>query len=299
MIENIHSLKEFFLSRASRLYNDAQIRQAIFNKEALKNYPSKKNKSVFMSILCLYLEEAELTIQLLKKVGASKSSSILEIGGGLGLVYAFLRKEGYNIVSIEPSASSYDGRYETALRIFRILGVSPQGWHPSPAEETSSLKRKFDVIVSNNVLEHIQDLDSAFESMKNALKKGGIMWHNTVNYIIPYEPHFNMVLFPFFPKLTVLFKPELKNSSLWNGLNFITAAELKKICKKHNLKIQFQRNVLFESFERLGNDEEFAKRQRYFILIYKLLRKTRTLKLLKLVPPSIATPIQFSIRKNG
>src|SRR3989338_5929116 len=102
MIENIHSLKEFFLSRASRLYNDAQIRQAIFNKEALKNYPSKKNKSVFMSILCLYLEEAELTIQLLKKVGASKSSSILEIGGGLGLVYAFLRKEVYNIVSIEP-----------------------------------------------------------------------------------------------------------------------------------------------------------------------------------------------------
>ncbi|MBW1859142.1 MAG: methyltransferase domain-containing protein, partial [Deltaproteobacteria bacterium] len=144
------------------------------------------------------------------------------------------------------------------------LGIDSSHWYPFFAEECGKINTTFDIVFSYGVLEHVRDLRQTLLGLKSVLKPGGKMIHWTVNYLIPYEPHFKMLLFPFSPKTTSFFKPSLKHSPLWGGLNFVTARKLRRACKSCALDIKFERGVVLESFQRL-REAGFARRQRYFL----------------------------------
>jgi 2-polyprenyl-3-methyl-5-hydroxy-6-metoxy-1,4-benzoquinol methylase len=246
-----------------------------------------------------YLEEAELTVSLIKNANITKKCTLLEIGGGLGFAYGFLKKLGFNIYAIEPSISGFSEHYKTALTMFNILKIDHSTWYPFTATECQKLGKQFDIIFSNNVLEHIPNLKATFLSLRYILKSDGVMIHNTVNYFIPYEPHFNILLVPFFPKFTTLLKPALKTSPLWRELNFITTKSLKSLCKICKLNITFRKGILLETFLRFGSNIEFAERQRYFFYAYLFLKWSNLIKILNFIPMSLTTPICMEIRKNN
>ncbi len=252
----------------------------------------------FKKIFAHYLEEAEFTLSLIKDEHPTKNTILLEVGAGLGLVYGYLKKCGYTIYGIEPSHSGFDENYQIALELFKTIGISASTYHNLSAVHISNIHEQFDLIFSNNVLEHIPQLEESLAALKNALKENGTMVHNTVNYLIPYDPHFKILLVPFFPKYTTLFKPSLKTSSLWNCLNFITVKKLKTICKKNNLMIHFKKDSLIKALMRLDTDPGFAHQQHYFIPLYRILKVTKLLGIIKKIPISLATPITFTIKKN-
>ncbi len=289
------SIVDFYFLYIDKLYENPVFKRQILNYQFEINRDISNEKDLFKNILSIYLEEAKLTLSLLNNHDFTKQMSFLEIGGGSGLVYGFLKKQGYNIYGIEPCDSGFDGYYSAAIELFKVIDVDASNFRPFLAKDVEKLDASFDVIFSNNVFEHIPELEESIVCLKKILKVNGIMIHNTVNYFIPYEPHFQMLLLPFFPRYTELFKPSLKKLELWNGLNFITTHKLAKMCRTNGLKIDFMKDRLFKTFIRLDNDQAFAKRQKLFVSIYRFLKSTGLIKILNKIPIAFTTPITFTI----
>jgi SAM-dependent methyltransferase len=294
-----NDLKGFYLKHLDRLFEDAGFRNALLSYNKLFEIPLQGNdRELFGQLFSAYLDEAEFALSILGKLEYSTDDVILEMGGGLGFAYGFLKSRGLDVYSIEPSQSGYAGYYDTALQMFRLLGIDSSHWYPFFAEECRKMNQTFDIIFSYGVLEHVRDLRQTLLGLKSVLKPGGKMVHWTVNYLIPYEPHFKMVLFPFSPITTRFFKPSLKDSPLWEGLNFVTARTLKRACRACGLHVTFKRGVMLESFQRL-REPGFARRQRHFLPFYFFLKRTGLINALNLIPIPFTTPLVVVLKHQG
>lgn len=289
-------LKPFYLKDLDRLSENAGFRNTFLSYNRLFRIPLEEDeRELFKQLFLVYLDEAEFALSILGKLEYSRKDVILEMGGGLGFVYGFLKSQGFDVYSIEPSQSGYSGYYTTALQMFEILGIDSSHWYPFFAEECGKMNRTFDIVFSYGVLEHVRDLTQTLLGLRSVLKPGGTMIHWTVNYLIPYEPHFKMLLFPVSPGTTSFFKPSLKHSPLWNGLNFVTVGRLKRACKACGLDIKFRTGVVLESFQRL-REAGFARRQKYFLPFYYFLEKTGLINALSLIPIPITTPLVIELK---
>jgi 2-polyprenyl-3-methyl-5-hydroxy-6-metoxy-1,4-benzoquinol methylase len=292
-------ISDFYIFYIDQLFEDPVFRKQLLTYQFVARDNTLSDKEYFKKVLRSHLEEATLTLSIINDIPFTKKDSLLEIGSGMGLVYGYLKKQGYDIYGIEPCDSGFDGYFAAAQQLFKIIGVDGSHCYPYVAKETEKLNKQFDIIFSNNVLEHIPELEESISSLRKILKPAGMMVHNTVNYYIPYEPHFKMVLFPFFPRLTEQFKPSLKTSPLWNGLNFITTTKLRSICSSNDLNIEFKKDRLLKTFRRLDEDQGFAKRQKYFVPIYQFLKLTGTIRFLNKIPSALTTPITFIITNDS
>ena len=95
-------------------------------------------------------------LRLLTRRGTRKDSRILDYGCGAGLFIDFLRKRGYRHVE------GYDA------------------YAPSYADKTP-LTRRFDVIVSYDVIEHVDEPQHFFSTLVERLNDGGLLVIGTPN----------------------------------------------------------------------------------------------------------------------
>jgi len=287
-------IRDFYHKRIELIKGNEKLVNFLLSTPIGKRQEGKENP--FEKTFNAYLEEAVVTVSLFRDLNINKSTTLLEVGGGVGLTYIYLKSLGVNIVSIEPSDSGFDDYFSIGRVFCSICEISDEDWHPLLGEEVTQLNTSFDVIFSNNVLEHVPTIDETFDALTLVLKPDGIMVHNTVNYIIPYEPHFGIFLFPGFPRLTQLFKPHLKNSDMWKGLNFITTSRMKGICKRLDLKADFDNQVMYRTFVRIKNDPHFAQRQKLFVPVIKIFDFLKLTELLKHIPARFNTPMKFSVK---
>jgi len=292
-------IKKFYLDKADILYANEIFREKLLGFQGhLHIEKTSKDRELFDRILTQYLEEANLTISLVSRHGITKDARLLEVGSGLGFVYGFLKSRGYQITAIEPAGEGFEGCYEAATEMLNTLHIQSEDFFPLSVFDVEQLYRKFDIIFSNNVLEHIIGLEKTLSELKDVLKEDGTMIHNTVNYYVPYEPHFRIPLIPFFPQHTSKLRPSLRKYPLWNGLNFVTTGMVRRACGNLGLMVEFDREALTRTLRRLEEDEEFAERQKVFYYLYMALKKTGIISLLKYIPVSCTTPITFTIYKD-
>ncbi len=290
------TLKKFYAPYLNRFYNNRIIRKRILSYNQLANpvYQKINEKKRFAEIFDHYLEEAQNTLALIADdPRVKKTDPILEIGAGIGLTYGYLEKNGYRVFALEPSTAGYENYYQTGLEIFKIIGADSSGWYPYTAESCQKIKQKFKVIFSHNTLEHIPGLASNIAALAKSLTKDGYMIHSTINYLIPYEPHFNIWLIPFFPRLIARFRPWLKQKPLWQDLNFITPGELKRVAGLAGLILKYRPGIMLETLNRLDRHKKFAVKYKTFVPFYRFLKKNHLLNLLKVIPPTWQTPISF------
>ena len=255
-------------------------------------------------ILETYINEARAALNFIHPFLPHRSARILEVGAGCCILSLFLKKEGFDIIALEPAAAGFDffstfqenlvEQYkETALEIL-----------PYPAKDLQEKNvGQFDLIFSFNVIEHIPDpLATLTVLLKILNKEGGKMAHSCPNYSIPYEPHLGIPVLPNWPELTyvLFFKTISNNKELWSSLNFITYQDIKNFSQQHNLSVSFQQRLLYKAFVRIENDPIFRERHKNFLImiLFSFLRLTGAIKLLKMLPPRCATPMQFIISKS-
>jgi len=113
-----------------------------------------------------------------------KNATILEIGCGTGWLLNFLEKEASFVEGIDPSHLNI----EFAKKNFPKIKVS----HISLEKFKSS--RKYDLIISVMVLNHIKDIDLAFRKMSRFLKKDGEIQIIVPDYQYAKRPRFNYKL---------------------------------------------------------------------------------------------------------
>jgi SAM-dependent methyltransferase len=196
--------------------------------------------------------------------GIQRRTRILEVGCGAGLILRFLRAEGFDAYGLEPSESGF-GFMRALIDALAKSASEDSGAELFPISASDLARERhgaFDLIYSVNVIEHVDDLGEAFAGMARVLAPQGVMVHHCPNYFIPYEPHLGIPLAPFAPRATAaIFRRKIAaRRDLWDGLNFVTAADLRRIARRENLVVEFERGVLASSLRRLKTDAVFAAR---------------------------------------
>jgi 2-polyprenyl-3-methyl-5-hydroxy-6-metoxy-1,4-benzoquinol methylase len=222
--------------------------------------------------------------------------SILEIGTGMGIAAACLKKAGFDVHAIEPHTAGFENCSLLYQRVYSILDI---GDIVLPVTiEQMPLNKQYDFIFSFNVLEHVNNIEAAFRVLSNILKPAGVMVHSCPNYSIPYEPHCNVLLLPFVPQYTHYVCRRLRNA-VGLSLTFTTVGLIKKLAEGNNLAVPFKNDVLYNTFRRFEYDAAFAQRQKGLpLLLYTVLKRCGLLWLTKHVPVAMQTPMVFTLHKK-
>jgi 2-polyprenyl-3-methyl-5-hydroxy-6-metoxy-1,4-benzoquinol methylase len=155
-------------------------------------------KELASSEIAMSIAEARQTLLQVRNLKLNKGCEILEVGSGIGIASAGLSSFGFNVTSLEPGGLGFENNAKMASHISKRLGIVV-AIKSEPAEEVRFLLgTKFDVIISNNVLEHVTDVELALSNLFHYLSENGMMIHSCPNYAFPFEPHFGIPLIPFF-----------------------------------------------------------------------------------------------------
>ena len=119
---------------------------------------------------------------------------VLEVGGGTGAFHILAATRGMNICSIEPSSPEWSFAGDCAKQLIQhVCGKSKvRDFMNMTAEHLLFFDNTFNLVISNNTLEHLDDPRTAIKEMLRVTKVGGIHVHNAPNYDIPYEPHYRV-----------------------------------------------------------------------------------------------------------
>ena len=242
------------------------------------------------------LAEAHQTLNLLVGLELSARARVLEVGSGYGLASVCLAMMGLDVTALEPGGIGFEDNRRAAVLISQYCGVTVTHIGESVESFDFSELEKFSLIISNNVLEHIPNVDKALSNLYPSLLKDGFMIHSCANYVFPFEPHFGIPLVPLKPSLTRFFLPKsVSESGLWKSLNFVTARRVRLNATRHGMTCQYRRGTMSTSIQRLKIDEQFASRHQAITrlvnnpLIFKILIKVLSL------PTWLATPMDFVI----
>ena len=253
------------------------------------------------SLLNTYANESLVSLELVAKRLAS-AERILEVGAGLCLLSLFLKQQGYPVIALEPALGGY-GLFDQTKDAIRdhFSNISLEVLTAPAQELTVNEHGCFDLIFSNNVMEHIPDWPSAISAMAAVLSEHGTMVHACPNYTIPYEPHYGIPVFRHFRGLSArLFLPSDADTEIWNSLNLITCSQVKRICRAQNLTCDFEKSLLYKAFQRIHDDPVFQQRHQGMIsTAANLAVKTPFRQLIRNIPASLSTPMIFEIRHSG
>ena len=152
-----------------------------------------------------------------------KKINILDIGCGGGLLSEPMSRLGANIVGIDASKKNIEvaklHAEEKKLKIDYICD--------SP--ETLKTKKKFDVILNMEIVEHVEDIDLFIKESSNLLKKNGLMFIATLNKTL------KSYLFAIVGAEYILNWLPIGTHD-WD--KFVKPEDIIKICKKNNLIIK-------------------------------------------------------------
>lgn len=159
----------------------------------------------------------------------SPTSCILDLGAGVGSFVVACREQGLLAFGLEPDkigAGAKVTSIEIARRRFSdpvfVNGIGEQLPFPDDC---------FDVIVMNQVIEHVIDQHKVIAEAARILRRGGAMYVACPNYLRFYEPHYKIRWAPLMPKTLGRLYLRLKGRSpaMINQITYTTNARLRKL----------------------------------------------------------------------
>jgi len=125
--------------------------------------PKQSRKDMYESRKSFFVD---LFTPIVDKIKQYKpSGKILDVGCSSGILLELLKKETYDVFGIEPNKKAFlIAKKRFGQNIF--YGILKSFIKKS--------KKKFDVIIYNHVLEHIEDINTELSLIKKSLKKNGI-----------------------------------------------------------------------------------------------------------------------------
>lgn len=232
----------------------------------------------------------------------SPEVKILEIGSGIGLLSNHLSHLGLKyITSVEPQGPGFN-----QMNLMRkIVNDHPNyrdnaiTHHNCFIEELTSNK-KFEFIISFNVMEHVDNLDKVLNHIGNMLEPKGKHVFVCPNYTFPYEGHFNIPIIINKQITGIFFKRKISSfntadpNGLWRSLNWITPWKIESAITS-NYSVKFSRNASALYFARFSDDLVFEKRKgKFFRLASKIAGP-----IFRIVPAKFQPVIECELRQQS
>jgi 2-polyprenyl-6-hydroxyphenyl methylase / 3-demethylubiquinone-9 3-methyltransferase len=152
-----------------------------------------------------------------------KKINILDIGCGGGLLAEPMKRLGADVVGIDASNKNIEiANFHAKKNNLKIKYICA-----SP--ETLKIKKKFDVILNMEIVEHVNDVNFFIKKSSNLLKKNGIMFIATLNKTL------KSYIFAIVGAEYVLKWLPIGTHD-WQ--KFLTPTDLIKVCKKNNLTLE-------------------------------------------------------------
>lgn len=177
-----------------------------------------------------------------RRLGFSlRGKKMLEIGAGMCLGLATARRRfGADAYGIEPGENEYSGSLEVGRELLREAGQPESCLRPGVGEAIPFPDESFDVVFSNNVLEHTADPSKVLAESIRVLRPGGVMYHVVPNYGSWWEGHYGVVWIPFLNKFFGRLYLRLlgKNPAYLNTLQLINRPLLRRSLSPHSDRIE-------------------------------------------------------------
>jgi 2-polyprenyl-3-methyl-5-hydroxy-6-metoxy-1,4-benzoquinol methylase len=259
---------------------------------------SDQEKKLALNYIQTSITEAYLSLELINHY-VEKNIKILEVGSGLGIASGFLKKQGYDVTTLDPVGLGFDQWTKLAQRMRVDFNLAHQHLAINAENLDPAIHGYFDLIFSNNVLEHVLDIKATITKLNNSLNLHGVMVHNCPNYYFPYEPHFGIPLLPFFPKMTASVIPKkISESALWKSINFITVIDIRNLAKKLDSELSFKTGTILYSLSRMEADKNFRDRHPIISRFAPLIKIKAFHSIFKKIPVILSTPMIFIWERN-
>lgn len=219
----------------------------------------------------------------------TKDNKLLEIGTGFGLFMTYaINVLKWDMYGIEPGKDNL-GRFEIARSILDYNSIDQERLVNGLGERIKFESNSFDIVISNDVLEHVENPRAVILEALRVLKPGGIAIFNFNNYRWIYEAHYNLFWFPF------MSKPLAKKYVAWrkrdsgyiDHLNFLNPTYIKNIIKNiPNAKVCFPleyktADFMIQRVKAYALCMEVGKRKQMFLPFFKILIDICSIKLFK------------------
>jgi len=193
-----------------------------------------------------------------------KAKTILDCGCGWGEFIVSALKHGAEVcVCLEPDAD----KIRLCRMRFRLHGVEQRAIIIRGIGEYLPFKdNSFDLVISNSVLEHVQEPCKVIKEMVRVSKK--YVFIHCPNYLFPREQHYKVFWLPCMPKnlAKIYLRARKKNPNFITTINYITPISLKK-CLSMIEGIKFEHTIK----HRLANQNLIIK-HKFLGKIVKILR---------------------------
>ncbi len=246
------------------------------------------------ALLDIYLEEHLFLFHLVAP-RLRPGVRVLEVGGGLGFFHVLAHASGADIVSVEPSDAGFSVARAVAIPLLEALTGEPGRFLDVRVEDLDAPDASFDLVVSNNVLEHVIDLSRVIDAMHRLTAPGGTQVHHCPNYLFPYEPHYKVPVLPCAVRVSgELCWRGFRHDPLWRSLNSISSLAVSRLVRRLPGASLHFRNATALTLQRLLTDEHLAARHGW-LTRFVLLPPVRAA--LTSLSPMVMSPMIFEIRK--
>jgi len=239
----------------------------------------------------------------MRRSSLERSSHLLEVGGGIGVLSLLLASTGKKVVCVEPESAGFG----THKKMREVLLSAWKGELPDVTyldgrlEDFPDLDRDFDSAVAIMVLEHVPNYPRLMGHVADHLRPGAIAHFICPNYAFPYEPHFNIPT-AFSKKLTEFFigshlggtyRGIEDSRNFWDDLSWPTYRAVRKFLEGLGLSHSFGREASLAYVARLDSQEFLARKGPLFRATGPFLRILKLF--MKGLPPPLLPIIDISV----
>jgi ubiquinone/menaquinone biosynthesis C-methylase UbiE len=182
------------------------------------------NKSYASFNFASRLNKAKKIEAVLRDFKKLENLKMLDIGCGSGVVSSFLGK-------ISKYVWAVDVKDERIIKKgFKFKKVKDE---KLPFKDDS-----FDIIISNFVIEHLNDKNMHIKEIKRVLKKEGICYLSAPNKWAVFEPHYSLPFLSYLPKMLADYYVKLATN--WTGeydIKPLSFSEYYTLFRKNNFNI--------------------------------------------------------------
>jgi SAM-dependent methyltransferase len=186
-----------------------------------------------------------------------QSMKILDYGSGGGQTVIYLRLLGYNVYGVCLSPKERGNIIAQGLGLGNDIFESYNGKNLPYKDQT------FDLVYSEQVLEHVLDIESYYSESSRVLKKNGSSFFMFPTRLTPYDTHSRTWIIHYFPRIIrdMLFKLFGRNPEYMNKiLNFKSLKEHKNVSLKYYSS--FQNQNYLRLLDNANNNLSFYKGNR-------------------------------------